>query len=57
MVGIEIVFIAGLLLGGFLGWLVGGRSLLYKMRNDERKGVDLNYRRRQEKYLGKRNDR
>lgn len=49
----EFGLLCGGIAGGFLGFWLGRVGLLIRMRRDEHEGVESQYRRRRDKYLGR----
>jgi hypothetical protein len=54
MAGFEFTFLFGAIVGALVGWFFGRISLLWKMHHDDIESAHTSYKRRRERYLGKR---
>jgi membrane protein YqaA with SNARE-associated domain len=53
MGGYEFVFIFGSVIGALVGWWFGRISLLGRMHKEDVENAHANYKKRKDKYLGK----
>jgi hypothetical protein len=53
MSGFEFIFIFGVIIGFLIGLWFGGRWVLIRMHHDDVENAHLSYRKRKDKYLGR----